>query len=236
MPANPLFKELRTHLAELYPDVADARRVADDAGVTTAPIDFGGKVINMWHAILTEADKHDQVGAIIKIALDEYPRQAELVHLQAVLGGAPAGEGDVEALFGSMGQASATIDTGGGTYITGDVITGGGDFVSRDLYIINNTYAGPDDDKPTDRSNPLRMAYLRWLSQQVDTLFLSQVNPADQAATRLRLQFVYTTQLTQSIVSTQSSPSTANNFEVQIGPAIANCPAFALGFCNQRNQ
>ena len=213
MPANPLFKELRTHLAELYPDVADARRVADDAGVTTAPIDFGGKVINMWHAILTEADKHDQVGAIIKIALDEYPRQAELVHLQAVLGGAPAGEGDVEALFGSMGQASATIDTGGGTYITGDVITGGGDFVSRDLYIINNTYAGPDDDKPTDRSNPLRMAYLRWLSQQVDTLFLSQVNPADQAATRLRLQFVYTTQLTQSIVSTQSSPSTANNFE-----------------------
>jgi len=31
------------------------------------------------------------------------------------------------------------INTGGGTYIQGDVNTGGGDFVGRDKYVINQT-------------------------------------------------------------------------------------------------
>ena len=86
MPANPLLKELRTHLTALYPDPADARRVVDDAGVTQAQIDFSGKAINNWHAILTEAEKQGQLAAIIEVALEEYPQHAALARLYTALG------------------------------------------------------------------------------------------------------------------------------------------------------
>lgn len=69
---------LRDALATLYPRDADARRVARDAGLTEALIPFDPTAVNTWSAILTEAQKHDQIENVLAIALKEYPNNAPL--------------------------------------------------------------------------------------------------------------------------------------------------------------
>lgn len=65
--------QLRSVLADLYPNRKDAERLLSDAKVPATSIDFEGDARNRWHQILVEAEKHGQVKKIIERACAEYP-------------------------------------------------------------------------------------------------------------------------------------------------------------------
>ena len=68
---NPL-SNLRSSLAALYPDEATARRVATDAGLDERYIAFDGPAMDVWYAIVREAEKVGKVENICQIALADY--------------------------------------------------------------------------------------------------------------------------------------------------------------------
>lgn len=63
---------LRDVLARLYPDEAGARRLAAQGGLDASQIAFGGRAVDRWHAILTEAIFVDRLGDLVLVALAEY--------------------------------------------------------------------------------------------------------------------------------------------------------------------
>ncbi|HXF62758.1 MAG TPA: effector-associated domain EAD1-containing protein, partial [Caldilineaceae bacterium] len=63
---------LRDVLASLYPDEASARRVAAQAGLEVGRISFSAQAVNNWHAILTEAERSDQLQTLIQVVRSEY--------------------------------------------------------------------------------------------------------------------------------------------------------------------
>ena len=56
-------RRLRHHLARLYPDEANIRRVLADAGIEAMRIPFGTSVETVWHSVLTEAEKSEKANA-----------------------------------------------------------------------------------------------------------------------------------------------------------------------------
>lgn len=79
MPWNPALYALRDVLAELYPDVADAKVVAATALLSYSGIVLQGKPRTVWQSILEEAAKQECVEAVIAEAMREYGRSAALV-------------------------------------------------------------------------------------------------------------------------------------------------------------
>ena len=77
---NPWLSTLNDALADLYPDKADARRVAANAGVKTGMIDFEGGSLVRWFNILSHVERAhgDKPGyppralAILEQALKDY--------------------------------------------------------------------------------------------------------------------------------------------------------------------
>lgn len=67
-----IFRELRNSLAKLYGDVASTRRVIADAGIDAARIDFGSGALNIWHAVLTEAENTAKVEKLLTAVAYEY--------------------------------------------------------------------------------------------------------------------------------------------------------------------
>lgn len=64
---NPtFFAGLRNVLAQLFSDEPSIRRIVDDAGLDGRKIDFGSSAINIWHFVLTEAEKVDRVEALFR--------------------------------------------------------------------------------------------------------------------------------------------------------------------------
>ena len=59
---------LREILANLYPTVDDARRVAADAGLRTVQIEFVNKAITTWFNILEHANARGKVDDVVKRA------------------------------------------------------------------------------------------------------------------------------------------------------------------------
>ncbi len=78
MPWNPSLNSLQIALAHLYPTDEDARRVADQAGLEPAHIDFSSPAIDVWHSILSEALRQERVDAVIAVAREEYPQSQDL--------------------------------------------------------------------------------------------------------------------------------------------------------------
>ncbi len=76
--SSPVERQLRKILAELYPDIADIRRVAEDAGLNIGRIAFDTKAINSWHAILSEAKRTNKVGVLFDVVLEEYEANPKL--------------------------------------------------------------------------------------------------------------------------------------------------------------
>jgi len=72
MPWNPSLTRLRDALAELYPDVADARRVARTALLPIERTDLQGKAVNIWQSILEEAVRQECVEDLVAVAVAEY--------------------------------------------------------------------------------------------------------------------------------------------------------------------
>lgn len=69
---------LRSILANLYPTASDARIVVKDAGLEPAKIEFTNKSIITWFSILDHANGRDQVDAVIKRALKDFPENEQL--------------------------------------------------------------------------------------------------------------------------------------------------------------
>ncbi len=86
---NPWLSTLNDALADLYPDKADARRVATTAGVKTGMIDFEGGPLVRWFNILSHVERAhgDKPGyppralAILEQALKDYPEHDILLAL-----------------------------------------------------------------------------------------------------------------------------------------------------------
>ncbi len=71
--SNEEISRLRAILAGLYPLRADGTRIAEDAGLDIAGVDFNGSATAMWGSILRWANPRQKVGSIIQVALDENP-------------------------------------------------------------------------------------------------------------------------------------------------------------------
>lgn len=69
---------LRTALATLYADSASPRRVADDAGLNTSLIEFGGSAANTWQAILRGAINQGRLDDLLAIVRSDYPTNQPL--------------------------------------------------------------------------------------------------------------------------------------------------------------
>lgn len=63
---------MRALLAEFYPDVATIRRVLHDAGMDAARLPLNATLLDLWHAVLIEAEKGGQLAALLEIAKGEY--------------------------------------------------------------------------------------------------------------------------------------------------------------------
>ena len=72
------WRPLRDVLAQLYPDEASARRIADQAHLDGARIHFSARAVDSWHAILTEATHTGRLEEIIQAVQQEYGANAEL--------------------------------------------------------------------------------------------------------------------------------------------------------------
>ena len=64
---------LRKAFAETYPHIADARRMAADAGLPVARIDFNGSSEGVWGEVLEEAKRHQKIFRLVQLAQEAYP-------------------------------------------------------------------------------------------------------------------------------------------------------------------
>lgn len=78
MPWTAEHTQLRNALASLYDDQADARRVAQEAGINLNRINWDTNAVIFWQALLEESEKDSKTNAIVHIAQDEYPQNEEL--------------------------------------------------------------------------------------------------------------------------------------------------------------
>lgn len=81
---------LRDTLSNLYRGRADAERVVSDAGLDLDRLDLDGGAKNRWHRIVDEADKQKRVGALVSVALNDYPHDEVLLALAGRPAPAPA--------------------------------------------------------------------------------------------------------------------------------------------------
>ncbi|MCB0064448.1 MAG: tetratricopeptide repeat protein, partial [Caldilineaceae bacterium] len=78
MDENQALASLRTVLAFLYESEYDARRVAEDAGLNVQQIPFSGKAINLWNAILREAEKEGKTAILMGVTFREFKENQKL--------------------------------------------------------------------------------------------------------------------------------------------------------------
>lgn len=64
--------ELRDTLANFYQEKRDAQRVVDDAGIRREVIDFDTNTRNIWHQILSEAQKSNKLQQLIEVVSKDY--------------------------------------------------------------------------------------------------------------------------------------------------------------------
>lgn len=83
MTTIPNHPNLRALLAKLYPEAADIRRVAADAGVNLSRVAMEAKAVNMWHALLDECEKEDKLTDLLTVAAGDYPHNQALATVLA---------------------------------------------------------------------------------------------------------------------------------------------------------
>jgi hypothetical protein len=67
--------KLRRLLAELYDDSRQIRQLIADAGLAAARIDLNGSVENIWHDVLSEAEKSEKVEQLIETVYADRPEK-----------------------------------------------------------------------------------------------------------------------------------------------------------------
>lgn len=78
MEFRQVITQLRDILVKLYSLPADIARIADDAGLPTGQIQWQGSVVNVWHTLLQEAAKNEQIPDLLKVVQTQYDRNREL--------------------------------------------------------------------------------------------------------------------------------------------------------------
>lgn len=73
-----ILANLRNILAVLYSDDLSIQRVIADAGILPARIKFNAAAIDVWHLVLTEATKLNQVEILLTVVEREYSSNLEL--------------------------------------------------------------------------------------------------------------------------------------------------------------
>lgn len=91
LPRAEQLRQLQAGLAALYPTVADAQRLAVDAGLALNALEFQGSPINFWHNVLTEAEKQQKTTRLLELARSEYPDNSALFDAQSLPLFGPAG-------------------------------------------------------------------------------------------------------------------------------------------------
>ena len=69
---------LRDAFAELYPDELDIRRLVVEAELNLLQITFNTTAVNMWHSVMTEAEKVRRIDALIWVVKRYYPTNPTL--------------------------------------------------------------------------------------------------------------------------------------------------------------
>ena len=67
------FQNLRTSLIRLYDERMSVYRMVHDSGLDVTRINMNGSVTNIWHSVLTEAEKHGKLPHLVRVASNEYP-------------------------------------------------------------------------------------------------------------------------------------------------------------------
>jgi len=106
---------LRNTLAGLYWTPAEARRIAQEAGLNPAFLRFSEKPVNMWHSVIEEAQAQQKVPALIEKARAEYPqlqvlelaqhnllRDVEAGEIEASIWKGPGSGGELEKIIGQV--------------------------------------------------------------------------------------------------------------------------------------
>lgn len=68
---------LRDSLAKLYPDACSIRRIVDDSGIDSSKMTIDSHPEDSWHSVLSEAEKHYQVEALLQTVEHEYGNNRE---------------------------------------------------------------------------------------------------------------------------------------------------------------
>jgi|GEM_PF-713271 len=71
--------QLRSILADLYPEVAQANLIGQDAGVRMGRVALTGSALNMWDALLREAVHNQRLPALLTIVSADYPTNPALI-------------------------------------------------------------------------------------------------------------------------------------------------------------
>lgn len=75
---------VRDRLSDLYDDNDDAKRMIDDAGLSSKRIKgWSDSPLILWHNIIKEADKHNKVDNLIDTALSEYREDPFLLQIKS---------------------------------------------------------------------------------------------------------------------------------------------------------
>lgn len=69
--------DLRNVLAKLYTDERSIRRIVDDSGIDSSKLTIDIHTENSWHSVLSEAEKHYQVEALLQTVEHEYGNNRE---------------------------------------------------------------------------------------------------------------------------------------------------------------
>jgi hypothetical protein len=102
---NDRLKKLNELLAELYPTIAESRRVVAGADLPQSFIKFNDAAIVNWFNILEAARIRGRVDALLAVAVAEFPGQERLTRLVARPENAPVGSGSRNAkLTGPLQQ------------------------------------------------------------------------------------------------------------------------------------
>lgn len=135
MTKREALRALRIALLALYDNPTTIHRLVDDAGIDAGQINFQGASQDIWHSVITETERQEQIHALVDAVDAPYRnnkalQQAYQAYQQTIGDGTPdAAQAPTKS---DNSRPHVTINTGGGNYIAGNVNTGGGDFVGRD--------------------------------------------------------------------------------------------------------
>lgn len=122
---------LRSAFAYLYSDPESIKIIASDAGMDSTKIKLQGSADQIWFNVLEEAERRSKIDVLVQLARKEYPNKALQNAYNAYLQASDTDSTDSSQMPLPPDKPTMIVNTGGGTYIAGDVNVGG-DFIGRD--------------------------------------------------------------------------------------------------------